>query len=191
MRLLASLSAALLVVVMAAGAAAQSPPAVFDRVCATRAEVQGDVAGPNARRGDLVVGRVGIIAARDAARPLPPDKPPHNPRAWLLKRAVIIRAGAPVVVRVAARDRPYVAFDHDMTTWNGGDRDAEDGQASVRFHACPPATKRFTDGKPLGRRTVYPGGFIIERPRCVTLEFLEAGRPTVRRRLGLGTRCPG
>ena len=104
---------------------------------------------------------------------------------------MIIRAGAPVVIRVAERDRRYVALEFDVESSGKRDRVAEDGQSSVRFHACPPDTKRFTDGKPIGEWTGYPGGLIVERRRCVTFEILEAGRPTIRRRLGIGRRCRG
>ena len=41
----------------------------------------------------------------------------------------------------------------------------------------------------VGEWTGYPGGLIIARPRCVTLEFLEAGQSAIRRRLGIGRRC--
>jgi hypothetical protein len=139
----------------------------------------------------VVAGRVSIAFARVAARSLSDRKPPFNPRAWILKTPVIIRAGAPVVIRVAERDRRYVALDFDVKSAKARDRVAEDGQSSVRFHACPPDTKRFTDGKPLGEWTGYPGGMLVERRRCVTFEILEEGRPTVRRRLGIGRRCRG
>jgi hypothetical protein len=193
MRVLLCLPAALvLVAVLATGAAGDAPPAEFDRVCETHAEgaEPEDVALPNPRT-DVVAGRVSIAFARVAARRLSRRKPPHNPRAWILKAPVIIRAGSPVVVRVAERDRPYVALEFDVERWRKRDRVAEDGQSSVRFHACPPDTKRFSDGKPLGEWTGYPGGLIVERRRCVTFEFLEEGRPTIRRRLGIGRRCRG
>lgn len=192
MRLLLCLPAALvLAALIATVAPAGTPPeAEFDRVCETHAEGENpeDVALPDPRR-DVVAGRVSIAFAREAARRLPRRKPSHNPRAWILKAPVIIRAGAPVVVRVVRRDRPYVALEFDIKQWRKRDRDAGDGQSSVRFHACPPDTRRFSDGKPLGEWTGYPGGLIVERRRCVTFEFLEEGRPTVRRRLGIGRRC--
>jgi hypothetical protein len=191
MRLLLGLPLALgLACVTAAGATGQTPPADFDRVCETRAEGAGpdDVALPDPRV-DIIAGRVSIHAVRAAARRLPERKPPSNPRAWIIKTPLIIRAGAPVVVRVAERDRRYVALDFAPDSGPRRDRVAADGQSSVRFHPCPPDTKRFSDGKPLGEWTGYPGGLIIERRRCITLEFLEEGRPTIRRRIGLGRRC--
>lgn len=175
-------------VLLAPGAA----DAAFDRVCQTRAEggSPDDVALPDART-DVIAGRVAILSARRQARRLPRHRPSSNPRAWILKTPVLIRAGDPVVVRIAARDRGYVALDFDPDRWGARDRTAEDGQASVRFHACPPDTARFSDGQPLGEWTGYPGGLLVERPRCVTLELLQDGRTTVRRRLGIGRRCPG
>jgi hypothetical protein len=182
MRLLLSLLVALIAVVLfSAGAAAEPPAAEFDRVCETHAEGADpdDVALPDSRR-DVVAGRISIVgAARLSGR-----KPPSDGRAWVLKQPVIIRAGAPVVIRVAKRDRAYVALQFDPDRFGG-----RIGQSSVRFHACPPDTKRFSDGKPLGEWTGYPGGLIVERRRCVTLEFLEEGKPTVRRRVGIGRRC--
>ena len=177
MRLLLSLPVAL---VLAWSATAPALAAEFDRVCETHAEGADpdDVALPDSRR-DIVAGRVSIVGGNR----LSGRKPPANGRAWILKTPVVIRAGAPVVIRVAARDRRYVALDFDPG------RFGQDGQSSVRFHACPPDTKRFSDGKPLGEWTGYPGGLIVERRRCVTLEFLEAGKPTVRRRVGIGRRC--
>jgi hypothetical protein len=195
MRRLFCLPAALLVVLVAAnstGAGVERGSVEFDRVCATHAEgaEPDDVALPDPRT-DVVAGRVSIASARSAARLLPRRKPTFNPRAWILKTPVIIRAGSPVVVRVAERDRRFVAFDFDVKDGGERDRVAEDGQSSVRFHACPPDTKRFSDGKPLGEWTGYPGGLIVERRRCVTFEFLEEGKPTVRRRLGIGLHCRG
>ena len=193
MRLLLGLPAALVLVALTApGAAGDTPSAEFSRVCETHAEgaEPEDVALPNPRT-DIVAGRVSIAFARVAARRLSDRKPRYNRRAWILKTPVIIRAGSPVVVRVAERDRRYVALDFDVKRWGTRDRVAEDGQSSVRFHPCPPDTKRFSDGKPLGEWTGYPGGLIVERRRCVTFEFLEEGKPTVRRRLGIGRRCRG
>lgn len=186
------LAALMLGAVTGTGAGAETPSAEFERLCTTRAEAAepDDIALPESHR-DIVAGRVSIAFARVAARRLPRAKPRQNPRAWILKTPVIIRAGSPVVVRVAKRDRPYAALDFDANAWGDRDRVAEDGQSSVRFHACPRDTKRWSDGKPLGEWTGYPGGLILERRRCVTLEFLEEGRPTVRRRLGAGRRCRG
>lgn len=165
---------------IALATAADASAATFDRTCETHAEGPNpeDVAKPDARR-DVVVGRVTILNARAVGRDLAPYKSRDR---YLIKTPVIIRTGAPVVVRVAERDRKHVALNFDAS-------DQRRGQHSVRFHPCPPETERFSDGKPLGEWTAYPGGLILRRPRCVTFEFLEAGKPTVRRRVALGKRC--
>ncbi|MDA0181641.1 hypothetical protein OJ997_15150 [Solirubrobacter phytolaccae] len=154
--------------------------AAYDRTCETHAEGPNpeDVAKPDAKR-DLVVGRLTVLNVVAADRELPSYKSRDR---YLIKTPVIIRTGAPVVVRVAKRDRRHVALNFNAS-------EQRRGQHSVRFHPCPPDTERFSDGKPLGEWTAYPGGLILQRPRCVTLEFLEEGKPTVRRRVALGKRC--
>lgn len=171
--------AGLAVLVSAPVALAAPPAADYDRTCETRAEGADpdEVVEPDPRR-DLVVGRVMLLNARAAGGELESYK---SRRGYLIKTPVIIRAGAPVAVRIAQRDRRHVALDFDNAD--------ENGQRSVRFHPCPPETERFSDGKPLGEWTAYPGGLILERPRCVTFEVLEEGKPTVRRRVALGKRC--
>src|SRR5918998_299915 len=121
------IAASALVAVMATGeAGGEAPPAEFDRVCKTHAEgaEPDDVALPDPRR-DVVAGRVSIVFARVAARRPFGRKPPYNPRAWILKTPVVIRAGSPVVVRVAERDRPYAALDFDVKRSGKRDRVAE------------------------------------------------------------------
>ena len=168
MRLLLSLPVAL---VLGWSATAPALAAEFDRVCETHAEGADpdDVALPDSRR-DIVAGRVSIVGGnrlsgrRRRSRLDSEDAGGHPSR----------RA------RRHPRSRRSRRLDSNRS-W--------DGQSSVRFHACPPDTKRFSDGKPFGEWTGYPGGLIVERRRCVTLEFLEAGKPTVRRRVGIGRRC--
>jgi hypothetical protein len=58
--------------------------------------------------------------------------------------------------------------------------------SAVRFHACPAQTRRFTDGKPLGPWTGYPGGFLVDHPGCARLTVTAPGMRTVRRRIALG-----
>jgi hypothetical protein len=172
--------AGLAVLVAAPVAVARPPEADFDRTCETHAEGPDpdEVVEPDARR-DLVVRRVMVLNVLAAGRELPSYKSRDR---YLIKTPVIIRSGAPVVLRIARRDRRHVAL-------NFAASEQRHGQHSVRFHPCPPDTERFSDGKPLGEWTAYPGGLILERPRCVTFEFLEEGKPTVRRRVALGKRC--
>ena len=52
---------------------------------------------------------------------------------------------------------------------------------AVRFEACPTADK--------GSRTGWPGGFVVDRRRCVTLVVRVAGQSPLRRRVPLGRSC--
>lgn len=53
--------------------------------------------------------------------------------------------------------------------------------SAVRFTACAPT------GEP--GRTGWPGGLVIDRPRCATLIVSVAGQPPRRHRVPLGRRC--
>jgi hypothetical protein len=52
---------------------------------------------------------------------------------------------------------------------------------SVRFTACPAGARAGRSG--------WPGGLVVDRPRCATLVVTEAGGTSVRRRVPLGRRC--
>lgn len=52
---------------------------------------------------------------------------------------------------------------------------------AVRFEACPTADT--------GSRTGWPGGFVVDRRRCVTLVVRIAGQSPLRRRVPLGRSC--
>lgn len=112
----------------------------------------------------------------------------------VLKIPVVVGAGEPVAVRITPLGRARARLDFDMAQWRReGRRVADgDGRRAVRFHACPPTTRRFTDGRPLGPWTGYPGGFLVDRPGCARLTATAAGMRTVRRRVALGvavSRC--
>jgi hypothetical protein len=66
--------------------------------------------------------------------------------------------------------------------------DAGDGQAAVRVKPCPPRTRRFSDGRRLGRRTGFSGGFPVKSPACVTVQVFR-GERVWSRPVGLGTSC--
>ncbi len=110
-----------------------------------------------------------------------------------LKISVVVLSGAPVTVRITPLGRTRARLDFDMAQWRrDGRRVANgDGQRAVRFHACPPGTRRFTDGT-LDPWTGYPVGFLVGRPGCARLTVAAAGMRTVRRRVALGvavSRC--
>lgn len=60
-------------------------------------------------------------------------------------------------------------------------RGVEGADSSVEFTACPAGEEQG--------RTGWPGGFVIDRPRCVTLIVSVPGEPPARRRVAIGGRC--
>ena len=97
--------------------------------------------------------------------------------------AATIRAGGAVTLAVSAADRQHVGFLFDHRAFRHavhGYRVA-DGTAAVRLRGC---TAPYTR---------YHGGFVLDGPRCVTLEAWVDGAPAPLRRVvsfGSGA-CPG
>jgi hypothetical protein len=161
----------------------------FDRTCLTRAEGPGNSRTPPYSRQDV---RFGPLFFIDLGR----EQQWRQTRGadGTLKIPVVLRTGPPVTVRIAPIGRTSARLDFDMSEWSRQGRHAAagDGQRIVRFHACPRGTRRFTDHKPLGAWTFYPGGFLVDRPGCVRLTATGKGMRTVRRRVALGvppSRC--
>jgi hypothetical protein len=98
---------------------------------------------------------------------------------------VAVATGRPVTVRVRRAAPARLYFDNDAPP-RQRQIATRDGQRAVRFEACPPDTRRFTDGRPLGRWTVYPGGFLVAEPGCVRVTARGRGMRTARARLALG-----
>lgn len=175
-------AAAVAVVVLAAGPSAGAG-APFDRTCATRAEGPANGPTPPYSNRDVRFGRLVFIGL-------------DGRHAWRLRRGadgmrkipVVVRAGTPVTVRITPLGRTRARLDFDMSQWRRTGRRvaAGDGQRAVRFEACRADTRRFTDGRPLGPWTGYPGGFLVDRPGCARLTASAPGMRTVRRRVALG-----
>ena len=170
----------LLALAVALAAAVPAPDAV--RTCDTRAEGPPDTAfaaGPN----DVVLGRIAFIGLR---RPIRLNGVPgHDATA---KVPVDVESGAPVTVTIRPLRRTRARLDFDRREWRERRRRIARGagQRSVRFEPCPPDTPRFTDGRPLGDHTFYPGGFLVARRGCARLVARAPGEETVRRRVALG-----
>lgn len=161
--------------------------APFDRTCATDAG-RMRAPGPPYTSADARFGRLFFIGLDRRHR-------------WRLRRGmdgtlkipVVVLSGAPVTVRITPLGRTRARLDFNMAEWRrDGRRVANgDGQRAVRFHTCPPGTRRFTDGT-LNPWTGYPGGFLVDRPGCARLTVAAHGMRTVRRRVALGvavSRC--
>lgn len=126
---------------------------------------------------DVVVGPLVLLGARRWAAAEPDGFDGHG-----YKVPVTLPEGVAATLSVAeqGRRRAGLVYTHQAqdrvrrTGVRGADR-------SVRFTACP------ADGAP--GRTGWPGGLVVDRPRCVTLVVEAAGGSPVRRRVALGRRC--
>ncbi len=106
------------------------------------------------------------------------------------KSGLGVRAGAPVTVQVARRDRGWLALEYGNTRSDGDRLVVGDGKPSVRFKPCAPGTRRFSDGRPIGNETLWAGGYIVARPGCATLRVRRDGQRSWRSvRAGFGRRC--
>ena len=157
------------------------------RVIACNQRIEGPRASEpqlrEARRTSITVSNLtlwGVLRARDAS-----FGPGGQHDGW--KAGVSVRGDRPVTLRVAARDRGWLALEYVP-----GRRATHvvDGDATVRFEPCPSGTRRFSDGRPLGPETAWAGAFVVGRRGCATFLVRRAGAPrSTRIRLGFGLRC--
>ena len=95
------------------------------------------------------------------------------------KAAISVLHGAPLTVKVAARDRGWLKLDYDRIE-----------RSSVRFAPCAPDTPRFSDDGVVGNETAWAGGFAVAREGCATLLLRRDGARKWRHvRVGFGRRC--
>jgi hypothetical protein len=159
--------------VAAASAGAAGAPAPVRVGC--------DAGGPGAaaihRARDVTLGPLVIMEARRTVGATRDAFAGHG-----FKLPVTVPDGATVTLSVphAWRSRVGLVF-----TLAAQDRAVRRGVAgadrAVRFTACPAGAQPG--------RTGWPGGLVVDRPRCVTLVATVAGGPAVRRRVPLGRRC--
>jgi hypothetical protein len=140
---------------------------VGERTCSERVEPPRRDFVPSSR--DVVLGRVVFLELRGinnriGARPRDAD--------MTMKVPVIVRAGAPVTVRIHERGRTSARLDFVRDGWNAPRRRVAEGagQRAVRFVPCDPAQPAWTDGRPMGPWTGFNGGFLVARPGCAVLE---------------------
>jgi hypothetical protein len=176
----------LLIALLAAGVAAAPAAAKGPRVvgCSTHVEAGGSPPTAKevreARRSSVTVAHLTLWGVRLA------HAERFRPGGW--KAGVSVTDYRPVTVRVASRDRGWVALEYVQG------RNAErvaDADPAVRFEPCPPGTRSFTDSDELlGRETSWAGGFVVARPGCATLFVRRQGAAhSVRVRIGFGVRC--
>jgi hypothetical protein len=166
-----------------AGGVAERPDGV--RGCATRAEVTG----PLHLRNKANV-RIGPVVFYGLAKPVRLDRIRGRDRS--LKSGIAVRAGRPVLLRIPPEARTDIALEYAVRR-DGSFPDVRhvaDGQALVRVSACPPDTRRFTDGRRIGPWTGFAGGFVMRAAGCYPIEVARAGKPFKRRVIRFGRkRC--
>jgi len=126
---------------------------------------------------DAVLGPLVLIGGRGWATAKPDA---FNRRGY--KVPATLPLGVRATLSVPAAMRGHVGLVFSLATQDrvvkGGVRKAD---VSVRFSACP------ASGEP--GRTGWPGGLVVDRPRCVTLVVKVSGSTALRRRVPLGRRC--
>lgn len=125
---------------------------------------------------DQVLGPMALLGARQTTRE--PDA--FDGRGY--KVPVTLPRGMSATLSVSRRGRDRVGLVFTQAAQSRVLRvGVRGGDSAVRFEACAAA-------EPAGR-TGWPGGFVLDRPRCATLVLKVDGRPDVRRRVSLGRRC--
>src|SRR4051794_3553096 len=165
-------------VFVATALAAGAPDAV--RPCSARAEGAGGMTISPER--DIRIGPVVFFGLRHPERQSFPGTHGRDPGS---KIPIAVRAGAPVLLRVPSGARGSLGLNYATRSVARLER----AQSLVQVEPCSPATRRFTDGRPIGRWTGFSGGLVVRAPGCYPLEVARHGKPFVRRRVALGKRC--
>jgi hypothetical protein len=170
---------------------AGAAPSVGVVACAERAEAGGPRPTAEeireARRSSFVVGAVTLWGVRLAQGHAFGPGGARGDDGW--KAGVSVRGYRPVTVRVAQRDRRWVALDYVRPAVDRRVRHVGDGDSAVRFEPCPPGTRSFGGGT-LGPETSWAGGFLVARRGCATLLVRRAGaRRSAPVRVGFGVHC--
>jgi hypothetical protein len=162
------------------------PAGAFVRTC--ESSVYGDL-GDGWRKQSVVVGPLAFVALRYAATQPAVDFRRRGGRYQGLKALAVVKAGATVTLTVPPAERRHLSLLYDPDSWTENNHyRLADGDTAVTFQSCPPEQTPFgADG------TQFNGGFLVDGPRCATLEVSTPERRAPRRvtvSFGAG-RCRG
>jgi len=162
-----------LAVTAAGAAAAPASAAVTEAPCS-----QGGTGATRVNRAhDRVLGPLVLLGGRRWAASRPNAFDRHG-----FKIPVTLPEGARATLSVPRSLRGRVGLVFSLETQDRVLRRGVRGaDTAVRFTAC-------SRGEQPGR-TGWPGGLVVDRPRCATLTVKFAGEAPVRRRVPLGRRC--
>ncbi len=143
--------------------------------CSSRFEPAGSV---TVRAADVVFGPLVLIGGRAWSRTQPDA---FNRHGYKIPATLVDGERATLRVPASMRGRVGLVFTHtaqDRVVARG----VRGADRAVTFTAC--------DAGDEPSRTGWPGGIVVDRPRCATLTMQREGRPSIRRRLPLGRPCP-
>ena len=132
------------------------------------------------RRESVSAGPVAFLGAKTY------DDHPDSSRPGIripVKTPILVKAGPAVTVTLSADSQ------REALITVGRDRKPYNVRApSIELEPCPPDAT--VAGRPVGRRTPFPGGFKLHGPTCVTLTVEVAGQVDAHtRQIGFGTSC--
>ena len=131
-----------------------------------------DRGGPRRPSGDAAFGPLVLLGGRRWAGSTPQAFDGHG-----YKIPASLAGGASVTLSVPDSLRGRVKLVYARGAWSMEPQGAD----AVRFTPCPVGGA--------AHRTGWPGGLVVDRPRCVVLVATLADGTSIRRRLPLGRRC--
>ncbi len=154
-----------------------------DVTCETRSQVIGRA--PAANRQDIAAGPVAFYRAKEVARW---DReflePKGSSELAPVKLPIIVASGSPVTLSLTDRSRRHAVLNI------GRDRGRDLRGPEVTLVPCPPDAE--VAGRPVGRRTIFTGGFRVDGPRCLEVAVSSPSLSSPRtREIALGRRDCG
>ena len=159
-----------------------------DGVRSCRARIEGSPTFKFDKKRDLRIGRVIFFGLLESGAHVTGRIPGRD---YLLKAAIAVRAGEPVMLRIPPEARGAIALNYaaepDGTAPNV--QRVGDGQSLVLIRPCSPRTRRFSDRRPIGKWTEFSGGFVFRERDCYPIEVSSSGKDYKRKVVSLGRRC--
>jgi hypothetical protein len=138
---------------------------------------------PTPTPDDVVAGPLQFRGGR-SYRSLTPAELRDSPT---LKVLVLVEAGATVTVTIPERQRSHAALLYLPSKFDASR--VRDGDWQVTFRGCRAGERGLSAGR---RHTQFNGGFVVDGPRCLSLEVRSAGGAPKRVALPFAVgRCPG
>lgn len=173
-----------------AAAAGGDPPAAGGDARAAGPTVScHPAAGPAAavRRPDVVIGDLALMGAKRTPRSQRRfGRDAYNGHGYKIPISLPTGTSATLAVPMRLRRRVGLVYTRpaQRRAWRRGVRGAN---RVVRFNSC---SDEDGDGDGDGARSGWPGGIVVDRPRCAVLIVrLHSGAEPIRRRVPLGRRC--